>query len=80
MKEFFTTLQGKVITGLTMIALVLGIVAEGITIYRQSIGAMIDRENLVKISAEAQSAGAEAQANTAKFHNPFAHLHPPPEN
>ena len=73
MKTFLNTFQGKIIAGLTIIALVMGIVAEGITIYRQSIGAMIDRENLVKISAEAQSAEAEARANTAKFHNPFAH-------
>jgi hypothetical protein len=64
MKTFLSTIYGKAIAVLTIIALLLGIVAEGRTIYRQSIGAMIDRENLVKISAEAQSAVVEARAKT----------------
>ena len=69
MKEFFITLQGKIITGLTILALLLGIVTEGITIYRQSIGALIDRENLIKVTGEAAMTKQKADYRTAPLGN-----------
>ena len=47
MKEFFTTLQGKAITGLTIIALIMGIALEGIQIQTAYY-------NLIRTKAEAR--------------------------
>ena len=55
---FFSTMQGKLISALVIIALILGIAAEGVS--------------LVTGYYNMQKAGAKSRASTAKFHNPFA--------
>ena len=69
MGDFLKTVYGKVIATLTIIALVMGIVTEGIAIYRQSIGAMVDREQLIKITAKAAMTKQKADFRTAPLAN-----------
>ena len=59
-----STARVKFISALVVIALLLGIAAEGISI-------VTGYYNMQKTKAEAASAGAEAEAATAKFKNPF---------
>jgi len=67
---FLATVQGKLISGLAIIALVLGITAEGLTIYRQALGAMIDRETLDKVTAETAIIKQKSEVLTARIPDP----------
>ena len=63
MKEFFTTLQGKAITGLTIIALIMVIVLEGIQIQTAYY-------NLIRTKGEARITEQKSDYMTT----PMAHM------
>jgi hypothetical protein len=65
MKEFFATLWGRILTVLAALAMLLGIGAEALSIYRSWQDSQIATNNIIKSRAEACLAAAKAIAESS---------------
>jgi hypothetical protein len=74
--SFFATVYGKLIAALAIIALVLGIVAEGISIYTNWNQAKISDINVTKTKAEECSARIKAAAENMSLNDIAAGFEP----